>query len=595
MYRRDAFARVRQLALRLRTWARIKLRLGLKSMDDSAYTEWVRRYDTLDGNKRAALAELCNGFAHRPKISVLMPICSPIHNWLVEAIESVRNQIYPNWELCITVATSIDPSVRASLEDFSRKDKRIKLALVTAPGRFSIASNSALELATGEWIAWLGHNDILAETALCRVMEAFNLDSNAVFFYSDEDKVNSKGIRCEPLFKPDWSPHLACSQAYIGRLFVFKAIQAKPELEEDSVGSHDYALWLSITSKLKRNQIHHISCVLYHRRKGAYPTASITSSENRANLKALNRFISDRYCDETLYAKNGKSKFTYSLERRLGVEILISIIIPTKDKVDLLSDCIQSIRKKSTWHNFEIIIINNNSIEKSTFEYLDKIRAIDARITVVDAPIEFNWSRINNIGISRAHGDLYVFLNNDTLIVEGTWLEALSTYALLPDVGVVGGLLTYEDGSIQHSGVVVGMGGWADHIFCTQAATHASGTGFVSPVLTRNVLAVTGACMAISRRTIRSIGLFDENFVICGSDVEMCIRSHKYGYFNVMCAEARLFHFESKTRSSFVPAIDIEQSREKYAPYRKEKIDPFFNENLSLNTTYIRLKDSPVA
>jgi len=210
---------------------------------------------------------------------------------------------------------------------------------------------------------------------------------------------------------------------------------------------------------------------------------------------------------------------------------------------------------------------------------------VDSRVSVFREDIDFNWSRLNNIGAQKANGEYFIFLNNDTDVTQPDWIESLVGYASLPDVGLVGALLLFEDGTIQHSGVVVGMGGWADHVYRTCPPSHFMDLPFISPVITRNVLAVTGACMVIGAQKFEEMGGFDEAFQICGSDVELGIRSHKQGYFNVLCADVRLYHYESKTRSPHVPDNDFVQSDLKYKPYRKEIVDPFYNSNLRLDRT----------
>jgi GT2 family glycosyltransferase len=259
---------------------------------------------------------------------------------------------------------------------------------------------------------------------------------------------------------------------------------------------------------------------------------------------------------------------------------LVSIVIPTRDKADLLKACIRSIREKTQNSLYEIIVLDNGSTEEAT-NSLFKELVLDERIRIVLANIPFNWSRLNNIGRRHARGNVLVFLNNDTLVISPDWLQRLSEYALLPDVATVGPMLLYPDNTIQHAGVVVGMGGWADHVFKGEAAHHYP-SPYISNMLPRNVLANTGACVAVATERFDQLGEFDESFEICGSDVELGIRAHKRGYQNIYLPTAKLYHLESKTRSAHVPAGDFEQSALKYAPYRLEG-DPFFNPNLDLN------------
>ncbi|MEZ8695405.1 glycosyltransferase family 2 protein, partial [Vibrio splendidus] len=265
---------------------------------------------------------------------------------------------------------------------------------------------------------------------------------------------------------------------------------------------------------------------------------------------------------------------------KVSSNIKASIIIPIRDKVELLKQLVSSIEEKSTWLNYEIIIIDNGSVLDCTLKYLRELQ-LDNKFKVINDNSNFNWSKVNNLGATIATGEVFVFLNNDTIVISENWLESLLSWAQLPDVAVVGPQLLYEDDTLQHAGIVVGMGGWADHIFKSEKQMHKVGP-FVSPVINRNVLAVTGACQVIERTKFEMLGGFDENFEICGSDVELCIRAHKEGYQNVYLADTVLYHLESKSRSSFVPENDFALSKLKYEPYRKEGVDPFFNPNLDM-------------
>ena len=485
--------------------------------------------------------------------------------------------------------------IRAILTRYSAKDSRIKVVFRAENGHISAASNSALELVTGEWVGLLDHDDLLSSDALFSVAEIINLNPAANLIYSDEDKIDSGGVRSLPFFKPDWSPHLAISQAYIGHFACYSTDILKKigGFDIKLSGAQDYDLWLR--ASLISQEIIHIPKILYHWRMHPQSTAASGAAKpyaHEAGRLAIEKYLSSKYKYSLINAVDGVHSFTYGAKFNLVKSDVVSIIIPTRDKIELLRDCIDSIFEKSSWLNYEIIVVNNGSMADESNQYFQEIQSKTKNVKVVDADIPFNWSRLNNIGASAASGNYYIFLNNDTKVISESWMESLVGYASLPDVGVVGALLLFEDGTIQHSGVVVGMGGWADHVFRTMKPMHSGGGPFISPVLTRNVLAVTGACLAISRQRFDELGKFDEEFVICGSDVELGLRAYKKGYFNVMCAEARLLHYESKTRTPHVPDCDFIQSNIKYAPYRLEKIDPFFSPNLSMDVTFPKIKHS---
>lgn len=309
-----------------------------------------------------------------------------------------------------------------------------------------------------------------------------------------------------------------------------------------------------------------------------------TELENnrRIELDILNKVLQHRYFG---YASLENNEVTYNYIQNRPK---ISIIIPTKDGIDMLENCVHSILEISTYDNYEIIILNNNSEKEETFHWFEKISSEFSHIKVIDALFDFNWSKLNNYGIRHADGDVYIFLNNDTLVISPDWIERLANNALRPDVGVVGSLLLYEDNTIQHAGVVIGMTDFADHIFKGESIK-LENPHFCNPSQKRNVLAVTGACMAISKKTIDEIGLFNDEFIICGSDVEICLRAYKLGFVNVYEPKSVLYHLESKSRDSYIPEIDFIMSSQHYEPY-KSKGDPFFNKNLDYKNTTPKLK-----
>ena len=553
--------------------------LGVSSTD---YRQWIKKFDAVSDELKVLQNQELE-LENKPTISIIMPVYSPPLNLLDQAIKSVRNQRYPYWELCIADDKSPNEEIRNLLNKHQQEDERIKVVFREENGHISEASNSALALASGEYIALLDHDDLLPRHALLYIAESINNFPDADLFYSDEDKIDIDGNRLLPSFKPDWSPHLAISQAYLGH-FVCLRTSLVRELGgwcKKYDGAQDFDLWLRVSLQARR--IVHIPKILYHWRLHANSTALDHDSKpyaHEAGRLAVQSYLENRYPGIGIEVCDGNDRLTLSALFNLSQNLKVSIIIPTRDRVDLLQPCVESILELTTWDNFEIIILDNGSTDTDTLDYLNGLHELDTRINVFSADMPFNWSRLNNFGSKCANGDVLVFLNNDTKVITEDWLQSLAGYSCLPDVGTVGALLLFEDGTIQHSGVVVGMGGWADHVFSTEPPVHSGAGPFVSPVLTRNVLAVTGACMAIERKKFDQLGGFDEDFVICGSDVELCLRVHRNGLYNVMCADVRLTHFESKTRSSHVPEEDFIQSNLKYAPYREEQMDPFYNPNL---------------
>ena len=549
----------------------------------TTYSEWIAKHDS-----QKALSHPAGQLTLQPLISVIMPTYNTSPEMLDMAISSVRQQSYANWELCIADDASTLPETQAVIHQHVAGDGRIHAIFREMNGHISEASNSALSISQGDYITFLDHDDQLAPDALMHVVCEINAHPTVDVIYTDEDKISEDGVRSAPFFKPDWSPHLALSQAYLGHLVCYRAALVKRlgGLRSGLDGAQDYDLWLraaNITSEIR-----HLPQVLYHWRMHPGSTAADGTTKpyaHDAGRRAVNDFLRQRYPSAAVEGADGEHLFTYQAKFSLPDSLLVSIIIPTKDKSELLAECINSIVTKSSWKNFEIILLDNNSSEAKTFDYFDFVQKEDSRIKVISMPIPFNWSRLNNLGVKQAKGGVLVFLNNDTSVISADWIEYLAGYSQLPDVGTVGGLLLFDDGTIQHSGVVVGMNNWADHVFKGTKPLHAGGP-FVSPVLTRNVLAVTGACLAIAREKFETLGGFDEAFVICGSDVELGLRAHRQGLFNVMCAEARLYHHESKTRNpAAIPENDFIQSDKKYSPYRLTVADPFYSPNLSIDNT----------
>lgn len=518
-----------------------------------------------------------------PLISILLPVYNSNEFFLESCIESVIAQSYANWELCICDDASSVAIVAEIINNYASKESRIKYIISEKNGHISNATNKALTLAKGSHVVLLDHDDLLHKDALLYVAKEIVNDDNVDLIYTDEDHISSDGKRKSPFFKPDWSPVLLYSQNYIGHMVCLsKTIINKINgFTVGLEGAQDYDLLLK--ASLHTENIVHIPRVLYHWREHENSTAMNAQSKpyaHDAGKKALSSHLLKKYKKQFSHVEDGDYLFTYKPKFRVDSSIIVSIIIPIRDKVELLKKLIESIEEKSTFLNYEIIIVDNGSIEQDTKIYLDIFsRAVNHKVVRYDS--EFNWSKVNNIGVREAIGDVFVFLNNDMLVLSESWLETLVSWALLPDIAVVGPQLRYEDDTIQHAGVVVGMGEWADHVFKTEPAVHSIGP-FVSPMLNRNVLALTGACQVIEKSKFEELGGYDEEFTICGSDIEFCLRAFKMGYSNAYIADAILYHLESKSRGSFIPDNDFFVSREKYEPFRTQCLDPFYNINLEI-------------
>lgn len=549
---------------------------------ENTYTKWLQK-NALTPTKIAKIKNEMAGFKVQPKITVIMPVYNVAPQWLQPAIESVKQQFYEKWELCIVDDGSSNPETTKYLKSIDHPKIRIKFS--NQNQGISGASNEAIQMMTGEYIAFLDDDDVITEDALYEVVKAINA-SDPDLMYSDEDRIDHRGVRSKPFFKPDWSPDLLRAQNYICHLTVIKKeIYAGINGFRKGVeAAQDHDLVLRATER--SNRICHIPKVLYSWREIETSTSADFHAKpfaQSSGLKAVDEHLK-RYFGKGAYVKESQYQFVYDTKFSLEGNPLVSIIIPTKDGISYLKNCINSILTKSSYANYEIVILNNHSEEPETQVYFMDITAKHPDIRVVDAIYPFCWSRLNNHGISEAKGDVFIFLNNDTQIISNDWMERLAEQAVRDDVGAVGPLMLYEDGTIQHAGVVMGLGGWADHLFKGMKPNHIM-SPFVSPMVKRNVLAVTGSCMAVSKKTMNLIGGFDERFVVCGSDVALCIRAHEMGLYNIYDPFVRLYHFESKTRiPDNIPNCDFEMSKVYYKKYW-ETGDPYFNINLSLDTT----------
>lgn len=513
--------------------------------------------------------------------SIIMPVYNVKVKWLEKAVQSVIDQTYENWELCIADDASTDTAVRDYLEKI--KDTRIKIKYLESNKGISGASNEAALLATGDYLLLMDNDDELHPDALKAFYENL-FKTRADIIYSDMDMIDEKGNHSAPLFKPDWSPELMLSQMYLGHLVGFKKelFDSVDGFLSEYDGAQDYDLLLRMSEIA--DKVSHVPQILYSWRMLPTSTASNADSKPYAQMagqKALQDHLDRVMGSGNAIVDETENLFVYDVRFKVKKLPFVSIIIPTKDHTDDLKVALDSILEKTIYDKYEIIILNNNSEQKETQEYFEKLENLYDNIRIVDAKYGFNWSTLNNHGIREAKGDVFVFLNNDVKIIEPAWLQRLAEYIVQPGIGVVGGLLLYEDGSIQHAGVVAGMGGWADHVYKGAQPIH-RGTPFISPMVTRNVTACTGACMAISRHVIEKIGGFDERFIICGSDVEICIRAINEGYRNVYIPQVKLYHYESKSRDSYIPQIDFDLSDIMYSGYRKGG-DPYYNKNLDIN------------
>ena len=526
------------------------------------------------------------GMWHSPeeaiKFSVIMPVYNVDTRWLEKALDSVRKQSYTDWEICIADDASSDPEVRRYL--YKIDDERIKIKYLEKNQGISGASNEAAQLADGDYLLLLDNDDELAPNALMKLYRALR-KSNADIIYSDMDMIDERGEHSSPLYKPDWSPELMLCQMYMGHLIAFKRelFEKVGGFNAAYDGAQDYDLLLRMSEETQ--DIEHLPEVLYSWRM--LPSSTAANADSKPYAQTAGQRAIQAHLDRIL--GEGKTRveetdnlFVYDVRYQIEEKPLVSVIIPTKDHADDLRTALDSIYEKTEYPNYEVLVLNNNSVLEETGRFFEEIEEKYPNLRVLDASYEFNWSKLNNHGMREARGDVYILLNNDVKVIEPTWMDRLVEQAVQPGIGIVGGQLFYEDGTIQHAGVVVGMGGWADHVYKGMQPVHI-GTPFVSPEVARNVTACTGACMAVSRKVIEKIGGLEERFIICGSDVELCIRAIQDGYRNVYLPKVQLYHYESKSRDSYIPEIDFELSDIMYSGYRTGG-DPYYNRNLDIQS-----------
>ncbi len=489
-------------------------------------------------------------FEFKPKISVIMPVYNTDREYLIKAIESVINQTYQNWELCIADDASTEIHVKEILKYYKEKDERIKVVFRAENGHISKTSNSALSIATGDYIALLDHDDELPEYALFFVVKEINEHPDAKLIYSDEDKLyfdGSRFLRVLPYFKSDWNPDLFLSQNFISHLGVYKKsiVDEIGGFREGYEGSQDYDLALRFIEKIKHSEIRHIPMILYHWRMTEGSTAVNIENKSYA-VTAARKAIHDHLNRMNIKAKVVEAPFM-PMHNRVIYEIdqspLVSIIIPTYNGYDILKKCIDSITEKTSYKNYEIIVVDNNSDDEQTIKYLEYINTL-SYIKVVDYNKPFNYSAINNFAVKSAKGDVLVLLNNNTEVINDDWLRELVSHALRPEIGTVGAKLLYPDNTIQHAGVIIDKFAGPLHVFLGLNRDDAGYLGRAN--LLQNYTAVTGACMAVRKKLYEESGGMDENLSIAYNDIDFCLKVMKLGYYNVYTPYAVLYIFGYK-------------------------------------------------
>jgi len=527
-----------------------------------------------------------------PKFSIVTPVFNPDSRFLEACIRSVRAQTYGAWEL-VLMNVSTEPHVAPICRRFSLLDDRLTVVEAENVG---IAANTAVavEHAAGDWIVFLDHDDELAPHALAAVAEVIAADPDVDFVYSDEDKLDENGERVDPFFKPDWSPELLCTVNYMGHLVAVRRslYEGAGGLREGFDGAQDYDFLLRAAPLARK--IVHVPDVLYHWRRHNNSTAidvRVKPDAHGAGRRALQAFA-DQWTPGAwvdLGAGPTTHRMRYPLRRELA-----SIIVPFRDAPEVTDVCLQSLHSYFNELPFEVLLVSNQSEDDKTFALMEQWERQYPWARCVDYNEPFNFQALNNWAVRRTEGSLVLFLNNDTEALHDKWLDGLAELAQRREIGAVGPRLLYPNGLVQHAGIVVGIGGFAEHPWAghhPDAWTPAGPSCWV-----RNFLAVTAACLMIERSKFEAVGGFDERFTVCGGDVDLGLRLHGAGYRNVMTPFVRMVHCESMTRERVPPDQDVIESLRSYRPYL-DSYDPYYNVNLTLDdpSCEVRRTDPPEA
>lgn len=572
------------------TVRKIQTKLGKK--EASSYEQWRVHYEP---KPEEIEQQRKTEFGYTPLFSVVVPLYKTNEQFLKEMIGSIECQTYTNWELCLADG-SADGSLTKLLEQYATANSKIKYVSLTENKGISGNTNEALALAKGDYIVLVDHDDIVPPEALFEFAKALNEDETIDVLYSDEDKVSMNGKKYfEPHFKSDYNPDLLCSMNYICHLFaVRRSLQQQIGMfRSEYDGAQDYDFIFRCCEAAQN--IRHIPKILYHWRCHMESTAANPESKLYA-FEAGRKAIEAHYQRMEIPAHVEHAQFygMYHTVYDWKEEPLISIIIPNKDHIDDLEKCMNSIYEKSNYHNFEFVIVENNSTEQETFGFYEKMKREHEDVKVLYYKGEFNYSKINNFGVSEAAGDYLLLLNNDTEIINADCLAEMLHYCMREDVGIVGARLYYADDTIQHAGAVIGFGGMAGHTFIGKSRYDIGYFGRI--VCAQDYSAVTAACLMTKRSVYEAVGGLDEKYQVAFNDIDYCLKVRKLGKLVVYNPYAELYHYESKSRG----LEDTPEKVERFSgeverlvtnwPEYFEKGDPYYNKNLTLDNSDFSLR-----
>lgn len=573
------------------TFNRIRVKLFHKK-DTFTYEKWIKDNQITKSELEEQRKET---FSYEPKFSIVVPLYMTKESYLRALIESVANQIYANWELCFADGSGEGSPLEKIVKEYQKRGLNIQYEILAENKGISENTNAAIRMATGDYIVLADHDDIVAENALYECAKAINADKNIDVLYSDEDKIDMAGKKYfDPNFKPDLNMDLLCSMNYICHLFVVKKtiIDKIGMLRSEFDGAQDHDFILRCVEVAQ--SVYHIPKVLYHWRCHINSTAANPESKLYA-FEAGRKAVEEHYKRIGVPAKVEHSSFYGMFHTKFCWEEqpLISILIPNKDHIEDLKKCMESIEQKSTYRNFEFVVIENNSTEEETFAYYKEI-AKKENVQVVYYKGGFNFSKINNFGAKYAKGEYLLLLNNDTEIITPECLQELLGYCMREDVGIVGAKLCYDDDTIQHAGVVIGFGGMAGHAFIESSRFD---TGYMGRIMcAQDYSAVTAACMMTKKSVYNAVGGLTEELEVAFNDIDYCLKVRELGKLVVYNPYAELYHYESKSRGMEDTPEKVERFNSEVAKFCErwedilQKGDPYYNPNLTLDKADFSLR-----
>lgn len=585
----------------LRYWKNYGLKNTIKKVcqklsgqrDYGNYEDFLKKYGVKEEELARQRQEV---FENGPSFSIAVPLYQTKEKYLREMIESVQAQTYTNWELCLADGSGREHSLQPVVGEYIAKDKRIKYCLLDSNEGIAGNTNEALKMADGDFVVLTDHDDLLSPEALYQCAKAVQKEPQTDVIYSDEDKVDMSGKKFfEPHFKSDYNIDLLCTMNYICHLFVVRRdVMERAGLFESCYdGAQDHDFILRCTEKAEH--IVHIPKVLYHWRCHAQSTSENPESKLYAFENGC-KAVKAHYDRTGIPAEVEQGPFygMYRTHYLWKEQPLVSILIPNKDHAADLKKCMDSIEEKSTYRNFEFIIVENNSTEEETFSYYKEIEKRD-NVRVLYYKEDFNYSRINNFGAKEANGEYFLLLNNDTEMIEPDSIKEMLDVCMRPDVGIVGAKLIFEDNTIQHAGVIIGFGGIAGHAFIGQDRDD---NGYFSRIISvQDLSAVTAACLMVRRSVFDEVEGLNEEFKVAFNDIDFCLKVRKAGYLVVYNPYAQFYHYESKSRGQENSADKVARFQQEIGLFGErwgellENGDPYYNPNLTLDKADFSLKE----